>query len=87
MGNISPVDQFIDKKKMDSPWIQLADGESIRIDKVKDIKMVTKIGYGGDGVEVLRLLCLVRGEDNELREKRSLIMIAANSQRSLRNVE
>ena len=60
MSNV--LDQFIDKKKAESAYISLQDGESVKIMKVNNMKMITKVGYGGDEVEVLRLYCLVNTE-------------------------
>ncbi len=53
------LDSFIGKKKAESTFISLEDGESIVIKKLKDIKLVTKAGFGGDEKEVLRLKCEV----------------------------
>lgn len=50
---------FIDKKKAESAFVSLEDGESIVIKKLKDIKLVTKAGFGGEEKEVLRLKCEV----------------------------
>ncbi len=50
---------FIDKKKADSPYVSLTDGESIVVKELKEIKCVTKTGFGGEEKEVLRLKCLV----------------------------
>ncbi|KKT20027.1 MAG: hypothetical protein UW07_C0044G0003 [Candidatus Nomurabacteria bacterium GW2011_GWF2_43_8] len=50
---------FIDKKKAESQFLSLDDGESVVINKLKDIKLVTKVGFGGDEKEVLRLKCEV----------------------------
>ena len=46
---------FIDKKKADSNFLSLEDGETVVIKKLKDIKLVTKAGFGGEEKEVLRL--------------------------------
>lgn len=50
---------FVDKKKAESAFLSLADGESVVITKLKDIKLVTKAGFGGEEKEVLRLKCEV----------------------------
>ena len=50
---------FSDKKKAESPFLSLADGESVVVKNLKSIKIVTKAGYGGDEKEVLRLKCEV----------------------------
>lgn len=59
---------FIDQKKADSAFLSLADGETAVIKRLKDIKLVTKIGFGGDEKEVLRLVCEVETPKG-LREK------------------
>lgn len=53
------ITNFIDKKKADSVFISLEDGETIVIKKLKDIKLVTKAGFGGEEKDVLRLVCEV----------------------------
>lgn len=50
---------FIQKKKDDSTFISLADGESVVVKELKDIKLVTKAGFGGEEKDVLRLKCVV----------------------------
>jgi len=62
------LDSFINKKKAESPYITLADGESVVIAKLKDIKPVTKTGYGGEEKDVLRLKCSVETTEG-LRDK------------------
>ena len=60
------LDGFIDKKKADSPFISLLDGESVVVKRLKNMKMITKQGFSGDEIEVLRLYCIV---DTEFGEK------------------
>lgn len=60
--------KFIDKKKAQSAFITLEDGETIVVKKLKDIKLVTKIGFGGEEQEVLRLICDVETSEG-IREK------------------
>ena len=62
------LDNFIDKKKADSAFLSLADGESVKIIKLKDIKLVTKAGFGGEEKEVLRLKCEVETSEG-IRDK------------------
>lgn len=50
---------FVDKKKAESAFLSLADGESVVVKRLKDIKLVTKAGFGGEEKEVLRLKCEV----------------------------
>lgn len=57
MSNV--LDSFIDKKKAESAFLSLEDGETVAIKELKDIRCVTKVGFGGDEKEVLRLVCIV----------------------------
>lgn len=57
MSNL--LGSFINKKKAESSFLSLEDGESVVIKKLKDIKLVTKAGFGGEEKEVLRLKCEV----------------------------
>lgn len=50
------LDGFITKKKAESDFISLADGESVVV-KLRNIKLVTKTAFGGDEKEVIRLEC------------------------------
>lgn len=50
------IGDFIEKKKADSVFLSLEDGESIVIKKLKEIKLITKAGFGGEEKEVLRLV-------------------------------
>ena len=59
---------FIQKKKAESTFVSLTDGESAVIVKLKDIKMVTKTGFGGEEKEVLRLKCEVETSEG-IRDK------------------
>lgn len=59
---------FIGKKKAESAFLSLEDGESVVIHKLKDIKVVTKAGFGGEEKEVLRLKCEVETSEG-LRDK------------------
>jgi predicted nucleic acid-binding Zn ribbon protein len=56
------LDSFIDQKKADSPFLSLLDGESVKVKTLKSLKMVTKIGFSGDEVQCLRLVCVVETE-------------------------
>lgn len=62
------LDGFIDKKKAESPFLSLADGESAVIKELKSIKIVTKAGFDGKEKEVLRLVCDVETPEG-MREK------------------
>lgn len=62
------IDSFIDKKKAESAFVSLEDGEAIVVKKLKDIKLITKAGFGGEEKEVLRLLCEVETSEGT-REK------------------
>ena len=66
MANI--LGDFIDKKKAESAFLSLEDGESIIIKELKDIRLITKTGYGGEEKEVLRLVCEVETSEG-IRDK------------------
>ena len=59
---------FINKKKAESAFLSLEDGESIVVKRLKDIKLITKTGFGGEEKEVLRLVCEVETSEG-IREK------------------
>ena len=50
------INDFINKKKDESVFISLTDGESINIMYLREIKVVNKLGFGGEEKEVLRLV-------------------------------
>lgn len=54
------IDGFIAKKKAESQFLSLEDGETVQIARLRDIKMVTKAGFGGEEKDVLRLKCEVQ---------------------------
>lgn len=62
------LQKFMEKKKADSAFVSLEDGESIKVLKLKDIKLVTKAGFGGEEKEVLRLKCEVETSEG-VRDK------------------
>ena len=53
------MDKFLEKKKAESKFISLSDGESVEIKEVKAIKTLTKTDYAGEEIESLRLVCEV----------------------------
>jgi len=57
------ISSFIDKKKANSKFLSLEDGETVVIKKLKDINLVTKTGFGGEEKEVIRLKCEVETSD------------------------
>lgn len=61
------LDQFYQKKKDDSAYITLEDGQSVDV-VVKKIKTLTKAGFDGEETEVLRLICEVK-TDSGVKEK------------------
>jgi hypothetical protein len=65
---MSTIDLFVAKKKADSVFVSLVDGESIVVKKLKEIKAITKAGFGGEEKEVLRLILLVETSEGD-REK------------------
>ena len=54
----STVDNFIDKKNAESPYLTLLDGDAVSIKLLKAVKVVTKVGYSGEEIECLRLVCI-----------------------------
>jgi hypothetical protein len=56
------LDGFIAEKKANSSYISLLDGEAVRVKNLKSLKRVTKAGFSGDEIEVLRLACVVETE-------------------------
>src|SRR3990167_7922833 len=62
------INGFLDKKKAESAFLSLEDGESVVVKRLKDIKVVTKAGFGGEEKEVLRLVCEVETSEG-IREK------------------
>jgi hypothetical protein len=59
---------FIDKKKAESAFLSLEDGESVVVKKLISIKTITKSGFGGEEKEVLRFKCEVETSEGT-REK------------------
>jgi len=53
------LESFINKKKAESTFLSLEDGETVVIKRLKDIKSITKTGFGGEEKEVLRFICEV----------------------------
>lgn len=50
------INDFIGKKKDESMFISLGDGESVKVLRLREIKVVQKLGFGGEEKEVLRLV-------------------------------
>ena len=59
------LDGFIAKKKAESNFLSLEDGESVRVLQLTDIKPVTKAGFGGEEKDVLRFKCLVATSEGQ----------------------
>lgn len=55
MSNI--LTNFEANKKALSPYISLKNGESAKVIKLKEIKEITKAGFSGGEVNVIRLTC------------------------------
>lgn len=53
------INGFLDKKKAESPFLSIEDGESVKVVQLKDIREATVAGYGGEQKNVLRLVCEV----------------------------
>lgn len=62
------LDTFVNKKKADSPYLTLVDGDSAVVKKLKEIKSVTKAGFGGEEKDVLRFILDVETSEG-IREK------------------
>lgn len=56
---MSVVDDFAAKKKAESVFLSLEDGDTVKVLILKDIKPISKTGFGGEEKEVLRLKCVV----------------------------
>ena len=59
---------FINKKKAESDFLSLSDGESVVVKRLVAIKSIVKAGFDGKEKEVLRLVCEVETSLG-LREK------------------
>lgn len=63
MSSNNTIDNFLAKKKANSEFVSLNDGESVEV-KLRELKVITKAGFGGTGEkEVLRLICDVVTSD------------------------
>lgn len=56
---------FKNKKLANSPFLTLQDGESANVVNLKEIKPMTKAGYGGEEKDILRLTCVVQTSEGE----------------------
>lgn len=65
---MSIIDNFVEKKKAESTYVTLGDGESAVIKELLDIKVIEKSGFGGEQKEVLRLICAVETAEG-IKEK------------------
>lgn len=59
------LDGFIAKKKAESNFLSLEDGESVKVIQLKEIKPITKAGFGGEEKDMLRFKCLVMTSEGE----------------------
>lgn len=57
------IAQFTEKKKANSEYISLADGESIRIKRVLEFKQIIKAGFAGEEKDALRMTCEIETMD------------------------
>lgn len=62
------ISGFMDKKKAESAFLSLEDGESVVVKRLVDITSAVKAGFGGEQKEVLRLNCEVDTSEG-LRKK------------------
>lgn len=60
---------FINKKKANSEFLSMGDGESVKIANLREVKMVTKAGMGGEEKEVLRLVVDVQTSEGMKTKK------------------
>ena len=68
MSSTNILKQFSDRKKAMSPFISLADGDTLKVVRLKEIKEVTKSGFNGQDTNVLKLVCDVETIEG-IREK------------------
>lgn len=68
MAEENVLNSFINKKKAESQFLSLDDGESAKIKSLKDIKLITKTGFAGEEKEVLRLVLEMETPEG-IREK------------------
>ena len=54
---IDALSQFVDKKKANSEFLSLNDGESCKIVNLREVKCITKTGMGGEEKDAIRLVC------------------------------
>lgn len=59
------LDQFVDKKKAEAPFISLADGESVHVLRLNEIKPMSKPGYAGEEKDILRFKCIVETSEGQ----------------------
>lgn len=59
---VTEIDSFIAKKKSDSEYLTLDAGESVKVLKLVEIKVVNKAGFSGQEEDFLRLVCEVDTE-------------------------
>lgn len=62
------ISTFLDKKAADSPFLTVKPGESVKILKLKDIKLTSKPDFVGKEKEVLRLIVEINTTEG-VREK------------------
>lgn len=54
------LNQFVDKKKANSEYLSLADGESCRVVNLRQVTCIKKVSMGGEEKDALRLVCDVQ---------------------------
>ena len=67
---MNEFDQFAKKKADESEFLSLKSGETATIASLREIKIVTKAGFGGEEKEVMRLTVDVKCDDGKLRIKK-----------------
>ena len=56
---------FLNKKKAESTFLSIVNGETVKVKELKSIKSLVKLGYDNKEKEVLRLACLVETTEGE----------------------
>lgn len=62
------INTFLERKKANSPFLELKDGDSAEVTAVKGFKNITKAGTKGEEKEVLRMVLDVKTSEG-VREK------------------
>lgn len=66
---IEALNQFVDKKKANSEFLSLGNGESIKVANLREVKCVKKVGMSGEEKDAIRLVVDVQTPEG-LRTKK-----------------